>query len=713
MAISLAHGSASVNGHGWAPSSARDDVMIETARAPASGRCHCMMPRRPNVQWQHAVLSRRRAAPAERAQGEPFGPWPALCESTGECGARLRQRGYRAPAACSTFTLEAFVKIRPRLVSALVVPMMCTAGPALAGNSGHGHQSDLTLSAAADTDAQSFLFTITQPKAKKVRLACDEVCAPESPSCAPERLFVRGRAAKSQTITLRGFKAGTTYRCVAEKNASAQHRSNEVTVNVAPLPPDLLEILPRVSVPSADVAGTGYTLFNVGNVYDALLGQGATPDHQFLVILDAEGNVRWHLGGVGAADIDATWLGGDQILYGGGTLRGFVPPTILGLDKQATFVATSAPASPYELYYNPALPTQLGPFDPSHGFSIDSYNHDVGLSADGASIYTLAHTVNPTTCTAQGCQLGFVIKQIDRATNTVVWGWDSTLHGLAPSPIVDIAAAFHGALGEPSPYAFDPLHANAVWDLNETDASGAPHPYLFVSMRNSSQVVKIDRETGAVVWRIGLGGDFDLHDAEGNLLCDHADPTRCDPSAWFFNQHDAKVHQHPGSLELTAYDDGADSRFFAAPPYLPRSTRVLRLALDESTMTARYTFTFTQQTPDGIWGEPFWGGYDDLPNGNSLVASGHCGFAPCPPNGYVDTPMGPVSIERQQSSLMEVTPQGTIAWRADFPAIPEPSPGMPTTSHTMVYRADHIDGCAFSANLTYCPELDSQACEDD
>ena len=152
-----------------------------------------------------------------------------------------------------------------------------TAGAARAG-------SEIDLSAATGPDPLSRVFTITQEKPKKVRLICDE-------SGGGERHQRQGLEATSQQIVMHGFKPATTYTCVAEKNASHEHRSDPVSFTTAALPADLY--VPTITVPSSDPAATGYTLFNVGNVY-GYAGQNApAPDRNYLVILDAQGNVRW------------------------------------------------------------------------------------------------------------------------------------------------------------------------------------------------------------------------------------------------------------------------------------------------------------------------------------------------------------------------------------------------------------------------------------
>lgn len=96
----------------------------------------------------------------------------------------------------------------------------------------------------------------------------------------------------------------------------------------------------------------------------------------------------------------------------------------------------------------------------------------------------------------------------------------------------------------------DWLHANAV----QPTADG----HFIICFRNSSQIWKINRNTGAVMWKLGAGGDFAL-------------PAQ----AAFYRQHFA-METSPGSLLF--FDNGQN-------PERPTS-RALELQLDEAAMTA-------------------------------------------------------------------------------------------------------------------------------
>ncbi|MFG2000301.1 arylsulfotransferase family protein [Spirillospora sp. NPDC048911] len=85
-----------------------------------------------------------------------------------------------------------------------------------------------------------------------------------------------------------------------------------------------------------------------------------------------------------------------------------------------------------------------------------------------------------------GQVLDGVIEEVDIATGTVVWRWNSLDH----IPVTESDLPY-GML----PLPYDYLHLNSV----DEDANGD----LLVSGRYTSAVYKVDRRTGEVVWRLG------------------------------------------------------------------------------------------------------------------------------------------------------------------------------------------------------------------
>jgi len=151
-----------------------------------------------------------------------------------------------------------------------------------------------------------------------------------------------------------------------------------------------------------------------------------------------------------------------------------------------------------------------------------------------------------------------------------------------------------------------------------------------------------------------------------------------------------------GVKTMTVYDNGSDRLFAGAAGY----SRLVKLQLNEaaSPKTARILYEYTEWNGDNTdpanWAEPFWGGYDEIDNGQHILAAqGHCSFCALPAGQG-----GTSSAPSHNSTLLELAPTlpsgATPLWKAVF-ASPD----------TMIYRAQHIDGCAIFNNLTYCPSL--------
>jgi hypothetical protein len=147
---------------------------------------------------------------------------------------------------------------------------------------------------------------------------------------------------------------------------------------------------------------------------------------------------------------------------------------------------------------------------------------------------------------------------------------DNTIDELDP----DGGVAFHwaswpqigpGELYKPEPVVdpsnFELLHPNAL--------SLAPDGNLLVSFRATSSIMKIDRTTGAILWRLGGDrSDFTLVN---------------DPLGGFSKQHDARFLAN-GDLMLL--DNGNDH-----PPAV-RETRVVQYRLDEANRTATLVWQY-------------------------------------------------------------------------------------------------------------------------
>ena len=170
----------------------------------------------------------------------------------------------------------------------------------------------------------------------------------------------------------------------------------------------------------------------------------------------------------------------------------------------------------------------------------------------------------------------------------IVWQWSTFEHldtTRFPGPL-----SLNPLSGSGLEPLYDWTHANAVQYLPSDNT------YL-ISLRHQNWVLKVSRETGEVVWRLGPEGDFELLDGEEA------------PAQWFYNQHNPGVYEDG---VLTLYDNGNER-----PGTDERYTRVVSYALDETAMTA--TQVWSSVTPNYM---SFLGGVEPSATGDWLIAAG-------------------------------------------------------------------------------------------
>lgn len=147
---------------------------------------------------------------------------------------------------------------------------------------------------------------------------------------------------------------------------------------------------------------------------------------------------------------------------------------------------------------------------------------------------------------------GDQVVEWDPGRNRVVWDWHLFDHH------------------EPETDRRDYSHANTI-EPDPTDNC------LIVSCRNMNSLVKVDRDTGEIVWRLGVGGDFRM--APGDL---------------FYHQHSPEV-QPDGNILL--FDNGTGRPEEHGGEY----SRALELEIDEAERTARLIF-YTRHWYNAVFG---------------------------------------------------------------------------------------------------------------
>jgi hypothetical protein len=214
------------------------------------------------------------------------------------------------------------------------------------------------------------------------------------------------------------------------------------------------------------------------------------------------------------------------------------------------------------------------------GNGYDTDLHDIVLLPDG---HALLMSYDPEKVDmrpyvpkgyADAIVLGLVIQEIDRDKD-VVFQWRSWDH----FQITDaIGVALGGVL-------IDPFHGNSL-DVG-------PGGNILLSSRHLSEVTKISRSTGEILWRLGgVNNQFRfINDPIG-----------------FSYQHDAKWLPDG---HLTLYDNGV--------LHSPQFSRAVEYEIDEQKMTAKLVWEY-RHDPD-VFGFAT-GSVQRLSNGNTLIGWG-------------------------------------------------------------------------------------------
>ncbi len=206
--------------------------------------------------------------------------------------------------------------------------------------------------------------------------------------------------------------------------------------------------------------------------------------------------------------------------------------------------------------------------------------HDLVLTSAGTALMTAYETTRTDLSSVGGSRTGrtFVghVLEIDLQTGKVLLDWNSLQHVGVPESY----AAVPGKRGD----AYDYFHINSVSEMDDGN--------LLVSARNTWGLYKIDRVTGAVLWRLnGKRSDFSL-----------SGPAR------FYWQHDSRAY---GDSMITVFDN--------AGPQKEKRSRGLLLSVDPT--AKRVDLTQAYDHPAGFLVNT-QGSIQRLPDGRVIVGWG-------------------------------------------------------------------------------------------
>jgi Arylsulfotransferase (ASST)/Immunoglobulin domain len=323
------------------------------------------------------------------------------------------------------------------------------------------------------------------------------------------------------------------------------------------------------SAPSVTITQTSYqvapgSIFITPSPTKAQQAAGASAGPE---ILDNQGRPVWFLplpAGQTAAGFQVqTYQGNPVLTWSQG-------PGFQGLTPGATtdYICDTS--------YNVIATVQAG-----NGLNADL--HAFQLTPQGKALITIYHNVpmdlSPYGGPANGTVLEGVVQEIDVSTGEVLLEWHS----------LDHVSLTESHMPVPSNGVYDYFHIN--WVTLDTDGN------LLISSRHTWTIYKVDRSSGAVIWRMGGKlSDFTF----GNGL----------PFAW---QHDAVAID---SSTIRIFDNESDG--IAVLP----ASRAIWIRHDDSSMTV--TLLKSVQHPSGL-SAAAEGSAQDLPNGDTFVNWGILG----------------------------------------------------------------------------------------
>jgi outer membrane protein assembly factor BamB len=279
-----------------------------------------------------------------------------------------------------------------------------------------------------------------------------------------------------------------------------------------------------------------------------------------------------------------------------------IPGRVVDFKKQPNGLLSYAWTKPGPDYFHTLDNTysEVDSYTTVNGYELDSHdfvmlpNGHVMMIADDPEIVDMSGIVEGGHPQAE--VIGSVIQELD-ASGNLVFQWRTR-------DFFDILDTNVDLTGRRIRYS----HVNAI----EVDHDG----HIMISSRHMSEITKIDRDTGQIIWR--MGGNRNEFTLVGDTL-------------WYSRQHDIRRIDNGN---VTIYDNGNLND--------PRESRSLEYELDEENLVATRVWEYRNDPPIYAGAQ---GSSRRLPGGNTLIGWGNCRYA----------------------DITEVRPDGSIAFEMYLP----------------------------------------------
>lgn len=366
-------------------------------------------------------------------------------------------------------------------------------------------------------------------------------------------------AADGVRVTRQGFVAlgGAAFAALAGvRLPAAKAARRSATINGYLSRPDLNPPALAVDVPATGAAPGSLFLapFDIKAASGAYQATPNSRSHSGPLVVDDRGEPVWFLplGSTTAMDVRVQTYQGRRVLT-------WYEGTVLGPYGGSWVI--------FDPTYHEVARVQAG--RGRHGDL-----HELLLTPQGTALITIYREI--ATPAVPRLVTG-IVQEVDVASGRVLFEWRSNEHvGVDESFTPQVTPAGN----------VDYFHLNSV----DVDTDG----HLLVSARNTSTVYKVDRKTGALLWRLGgMKSDFAI-----------------DPAASFGFQHD--VRRRPDGT-ITMFDNNA------AVPTAQTASRGLRIALDMKAKRASFVREYVTPSPRTGWA---MGNLQQLEDGGVLVGWG-------------------------------------------------------------------------------------------